>query len=169
MAFERAVLQNYYNYTIAQLTSMQLHLTKDRMGALRPADDQATEALKHIKAGEYLKVDIVRPRGGAHHRLFFALLQTVHSNMTEELRHKYPTIDRLLLEIKLQTGYFDQAVSLGGKAYFIPKSISFARMDQGEFEEFFGKAITVCRKYFLPGTTEKELRDSIDAELSRYG
>ena len=148
---------------------MQIHVTKDRMGALRPADQHATEALKGFKPGEYLRVDVVRPRNGQHHKLFFALLQTVFDNMGEDLETRYPTIDRLLYEIKLQTGYFDMHETTGGKMIPLVQSISFSKMEQGDFDVFFGKAMTVCRKYFLPGTSERELRESIDAELSRYG
>lgn len=148
---------------------MKLHVVKDGLGALRPADQEATEALKKFPAGEYLTAEVRRPRNGKFHRLFFALLQVVHQNMPEKLEAQYPTIDRLLWEVKLQTGYFDQVVSLGGTSYFIPHSISFAKMDEDTFGQFFQKAIDICRKYFLPGVSEHVLRDHINAELSRYG
>ena len=147
---------------------MKLHLVKDRMGALRPADEHAEEALKGIKAGEYLKVELTRPRNIKFHRLFFALLTVVHHNLPEELELKYPTVERLLWEIKLQTGQFDLGESLSGKPYYIPHSISFAKMDEDSFEKFFTEAIGICRKYFLSGVSERELLDSVDTELSKY-
>lgn len=139
------------------------------MGALRPADQQAEEVLRKIPPGEYLFVDISRPRNGKFHRLFFALLSVVHENMNDEARQKWPTVDRLLWEVKMQTGYFDVAESVGGKPYYIPHSISFAGMDDDAFSEFFSKALDVCRRYIIPGVTEPELRAAVDAEIARYG
>ena len=168
---KKQTLEAYYNFTVAQskISSMKIHVLKDRMGALRAADEQAEEALKKMKAGEYLTADIVRPRNPKFHRLFFALLNVVFTNLPEELEKKIPNIDRLLLHIKLQTDHFDIDSTLGGKELYIPHSISFAEMDEDKFEVFFARAITVIRKHFLPGISERELRDSIDAELSRYG
>ena len=148
---------------------MKLMVVKDSLGALRAADDAATQALKGIAAGEYLKIDLTRPRNPQFHRLFFALLTVVFENLPEDLEHKYPTVKRLLWEVKLQMGFFEMHETLGGKMVPIPGSISFAKMDDVEFETFFQTAIGICRKYFLPAVSESGLRESIDAELSRYG
>ena len=148
---------------------MDLMVTKDRMGALRAADEASTEALRSLAPGEIYRVQLTRPRNLKMHRLFFALLTVVHSNLPDEMLAKFPTVDRLLWEIKLQTGKFDLHESLGGKMVPIPKSISFARMDQAEFDSFFADAIGVVRKFIIPGISERELRDAIDEEIGRYG
>lgn len=147
---------------------MKIHVTKDNFGALRPADQSAKEALSKIGAGEYMTAEIKRPRNPKFHRLFFALLDVVMENMSHEQRDQWPTKERLLWEIKLQTGYFQMAESVGGKMYPIPSSISFASMDDVEFGEFFTKALDVCRRYFLPGVSDAELREALDAELAQY-
>lgn len=147
---------------------MKLHVTKTQLGHLVPADRESKEALQKIEAGEYLTADIKRPRNERYHRLFFALLTMVHDNLTDEQQDKWPTVERLLIEIKLQTGYFDMAESVTGKMYPITKSISFAAMDDGEFDQFFGKAISVVCRYILPGVTDAQLREALDQELSQY-
>ena len=144
-------------------------VTKDRMGALRAADEAATESLRSLAPGEIYRVKLTRPRNLKFHRLFFALLTVVHSNLSDGMLAKYPTVDRLLWEIKLQTGRFDMHETLGDKMVPIPKSISFARMDQGKFDKFFTAALGVVRKFIIPGISERELRDAIDDEIGRYG
>lgn len=145
---------------------MKLRVVKDRLGALRPADDESKQALAKIAAGEYMTAEIKRPRNPGRHRMFFALLDVVWSNLPEEMHERYPTIERLRWEIKVQTGYFDLHETLKGVQVPIVHSMSFASMDDVEFEVFFSKAMAVCRKYFLPGVTDKELRDAIDAQLA---
>lgn len=145
---------------------MKLRVTKDRMGALRAADDQSKQALAKIVPGEYCTVELKRPRNPGRHRMFFALLDVVWSNLPEEMHQRYPTIERLRWELKVQTGYFDLHETLKGVQVPIPHSISFAAMDDVEFEVFFSKAMAVCRKYFLSGVSDRELRDAIDTQLA---
>ncbi len=144
-------------------------VTKDRMGALRAADEASTESLRTLAPGEIYKVELTRPRNLKFHRLFMGLLTEVHKNLPDEMTAKYPTVDRLLWEVKIQTGHFDMHETLGGKFVPIPKSISFARMEQGDFDKFFSNAIGVVRKFIIPGISERELRDAIDEEIGRYG
>lgn len=145
---------------------MKIRCTKDRLGALRPADDESKAALTKIPAGEYMTAEIKRPRNPKRHRMFFALLDVVWSNLPEDMHQRYPTIERLRWELKVQTGFFDLHETLRGVQVPIVHSMSFAAMDDVEFELFFQKAMAVCRKYFLPGVTEKELRDAIDSQLA---
>ncbi|HEC26718.1 MAG TPA: DUF1367 family protein [Gammaproteobacteria bacterium] len=147
---------------------MKLHLVKDQFKNLRPADKMTDEALSGFGIGEYLSCEIKRPRNGKFHRLFFALLSVVHDNLPEHLESRFPTVERLLWEIKLQTGRFDVAETMGGKTFYIPQSISFAKMDQDEFNAFFDEAMTVITKYIMPGTTIAELREAIHGEISKH-
>lgn len=148
---------------------MDLLLTKSALGELRAADEATTQALQKIGAGEIVRAKISRPRNIKMHRLFFALLQVVWQNLPESMAEKIPTIDRLLWEIKLQTGRFDLHETLGGKMVPVPASISFAAMEQAEFDEFFADAMRVIRKFIMPGITDAELRRAVDEEIGKYG
>ena len=148
---------------------MDLLVTKDRVGALRAADEASAESIKTLAPGEVYRVVLTRPRNVKMHRLFFALLTVVHANLSEGMLERFPTVERLLWEIKIQVGHFDLHETLGGKMVPIPKSIAFSRMDQAEFDRFFSDAISVVRKFVIPGISERELRDAIDEEIGRYG
>lgn len=127
-----------------------------RLSSLVPADDAAKEAIASLAQGECIAVKIRRPRNIGHHRKFFSLMQLVFEN--QEL---YPTLDHFLTAVKVAAGWYEDApITVSGKLVYIPKSISFARMDQGEFERFYGQAIAaICR--LLPQFKAEDLRDAV--------
>ena len=147
---------------------MKINLVKDNFGKLVPADADAVQALKKYQAGEYLSADVVRPRNLKHHRRFWALITVVFENLPEHLEALYPTTERLVWELKRQTGYFEAMVTEDGTSYIVPKSISFASMDDAEFDKFFGEAIRVCIKVFLPQVSNIEIRTAVNEELARW-
>jgi hypothetical protein len=51
------------------------------------------------------------------------------------------------------------------ETYYIPKSIAFNRMDQGEFNEFYDRCLDVIAQHFLPGVTRDELRQQVEELL----
>ncbi|HEX7041603.1 MAG TPA: DUF1367 family protein [Trueperaceae bacterium] len=97
-------------------------------------NDQAY--LAKLGPGECLECDTRKARNPAHHRRFFALLQAAFAG-----QNKYQRIGDLLIELKLRAGWYDEYVTAEGKLVYVPKSISWARMDQETFEEFYGDAV----------------------------
>lgn len=127
-----------------------------RLSSLVPADEQAKESIAHIAQGECVAVRIRRPRNVGHHRKFFSLLQLVFEN-----QEVYPTLDHFLTAVKIAAGWYeDVPITVAGKLVYIPKSISFERMDQGEFERFYLQAIAaICR--LLPQFKAEHLQDAV--------
>jgi hypothetical protein len=93
----------------------------------------------------------------------------VYDNLPEEIPARMPDGEpiqirsrkELLWHIKMQIGHYEQKVTLGGRVTYEAKSISFAAMDEAEFEEFYNAAIDVVLKYFLPETNREELTEII--------
>ena len=127
-----------------------------RLSSLVPADEAAKEAIAHVSQGECVAVKIRRPRNLGHHRKFFSLMQLVFENQDD-----YPTLDHFLTAVKIAAGWYEDApIEVSGKLVYIPKSISFAKMDQGEFERFYGQAIAaICR--LLPQFKAEDLREAV--------
>lgn len=125
-------------------------------GALVPSDEAAVEVMRSIKMGETVRVEITRPRNPQHHRLFFALLHVVQPNTS------YRSIDELLAVIKLGIGHVDLAVTPSGEACWIPKSISFAKMDQAAFRAFWDRAIDYILASIIPGTERVDLERQVN-------
>ena len=116
-------------------------------------DDAAKEALTGIQPGALVMCDVSRPRNIKLLRLYWKLASTVGDAVGV---HRDAVSD----VIKLRTGHYRTVKTASGLHYF-PKSISFAKMDEGQFRKFFDEACaTVCRE-FVPHMSPSALRDEI--------
>lgn len=131
-------------------------LVVKQFGALRPVNAAAEEIIRSIPNGEVLKVKISRSRNPQHHRLFFALLQTVFENQS-----RYKTLEHLLAAVKVATGHADLMVMKDGREVYVPRSISFAKMDQIAFAKFFDRVCDWLVKDVLPHSTSEELKREV--------
>lgn len=119
--------------------------------ALLPADPQAGAALAKIAFGDKVRIKILRNRSLPHHRLFWAILQHVAESS------RWETADRLLIAVKIRLGFYDLCALPSGKAVPVPKSISFAELDQDGFTDFFRRAIDVICAEVLNGHNPDDL------------
>lgn len=97
-----------------------------------------TEFDKLRPTNEY-KIDARKARNPDHHRKGFALINLIFEN-----QEKYTTIEHLLTELKLRVGWYTEHVRTSGELVMIPKSISFADMDQTQFEEFYNRVTDIA-------------------------
>ena len=134
---------------------MELFLINTPTG-LKPVYPSDYDEKKKLKIGETYRAKIVVPRNYKFHKKFFALL-----NMALENTDKYDTLDSLLIEVKLKLGHYKLHVTTKGKPQYIPKSISFAKMDQVEFEKFYDRTVDIVLKHFLEGMTPDEVEANI--------
>ena len=102
---------------------MTKFLAMRKLGALRPIDEAGIEALSHVGEGEIIQVSYSRPRSLKMHRMFWALMTIVWSNLDHG---RYPTVENLVAAVKISTGHRELIVLPGGAEVYVPKSISFA-------------------------------------------
>lgn len=121
-------------------------------GALRPENAAAVAAVEKIANGATVKVSISQPRNMKHHRLFWALMRLVWEN-----QEHYENVDHMVVALKVALGHCDTVITKDGGTAYIPKSISFAKMDQTAFNEFWDRCLHLICKYFLPGADREEL------------
>lgn len=131
------------------------------LGALRPADDAGRELLAKLGNGEVVKAAIKRPRNGKFHRLFWALMVKVHENLSDEQRARYPTPEILVAWFKIATGHCDAFAVEGRGMVYIPKSISFAKMDDLEFGKLFDRCADLIAKNFIHGVSAAEWKREV--------
>lgn len=107
------------------------------VAGLEAFDDQGTDILRKIKVGEVVQCEVTKPRNLAHHRKFWALLNTVW-----ECAGDWSSPYAILIELKVRLGHVQKVVIREtGEIVSVPKSISFAAMDQTEFDAFYEKAL----------------------------
>lgn len=104
--------------------------------ALLPDGDESIAVFSKIPFNKSLYAEVKQPRNGAHHRLFWAVVQRIANGIGK-------SADEVCDVLKIGTGHctYVQTKSYGRLA--LPKSISFAAMDQTAFSEFFEKALVV--------------------------
>jgi len=89
-----------------------------------------------LKLGEYYEVEIKKKRNYEFHKKFFALISIVFEN-----QETFEFIDDLREYLTIKSGYYRKVVMPNGYEQIKPKSISFANMDQLEFNDLYDKFI----------------------------
>lgn len=137
---------------------MTAFFRKDLAG-LRPVNSIAEDKLKKLKLGDVVAVDVRKPRCLSHHRLYWALCQLVAENM--DGHYDAEVVSDV---IKIRAGHVLPVKTAKGEV-FLPKSISFAAMDQLQFNEFFDRALRVVVSDILPGLDSDTLRAEVESIL----
>lgn len=131
---------------------------------LVPVDQMGMEAMGKIAFGKNVKCVVTQPRNIKFHALFFALLNLVYIN-----QDMYATLEGLLDAVKIAIGHCDELVTLDGKLCMIPRSISWAEMDDLSFRDFFDRAVNIIIEKILPHTSKKDLEQEVFNLLKEPG
>jgi uncharacterized protein DUF1367 len=127
------------------------------------AEDQQTydrfrRRLAHMENGECFKLEFSVPRNIEHHKKFFALVSLI-----AETSDVYDNRDKALTAIKIVAGHCDFVPHPeSGELIPVPRSISFANMDQLEFDEFYENAVNGVLKHLLPAMTRLAFDEALD-------
>ena len=134
---------------------MTMLMTFARAGeVLVPADDDAMEWLESRVEGEVFVGEFRVPRNLGHHRKFFAMLK-VGFEAWEPPPGEFRGIPavknfvRFRKDVTIQAGYYDVVSNLRGEVRAEAKSISFAAMEQSEFEAFYSACADVLLRMVL--------------------
>jgi hypothetical protein len=132
-------------------------LVQKKGNVLIPMFNSDAEALKitKLKEGEVLEVDIVKKRNYEFHKKYFALVNLCFDN-----QETFETLDEMRFYLTIKSGFFKK-IETGKGQMFMPKSISFAEMDETEFQDLYSKTLDcVCK--FLNTTNENLLSELIN-------
>lgn len=138
-------------------------LAVKRLGGLQPMDEAGEAALRKVGLGEVVTAEVKRPRNARFHRNFFAMLQIILAN-----QEHYQSLEDLLDVCKLRTGHCRTIQTKQGEVK-IPKSISFAAMDDTEFSEFYDPACYWVVTEVIPGLERKHLDEEVASRLLEFG
>jgi len=137
------------------LKIMLLAVTKTADGKLLPSDEKSINIFSKVKIGETILVDYKPKRNYNFHKKGFSLLSIVFQN-----QNTYDNLEDLRTEFKLKAGWYQEHVTTKGKIIYIPKSMSFATMDNIEFEEVYSRFIDIALKHFVT-MDKQELENQI--------
>lgn len=129
---------------------------------LSPMYDSDLDEKKRLKIGETVLCKITKPRNYEFHKKFFALVRLTFDNLPEWIVRDYNvySLEDMLTLIKLDLG-FASLVQHGEYTLVKEKSISFAKMDNTEFEKFYNRAVDIVLYKYLRGTEKESLLEEI--------
>lgn len=135
-------------------------------GVLIPADAMTAEYIEKLKTGDVIHSEFKKKRNAKFHRKYFALLNFAFEH-SEHGDYEYlgelvePNFDEFRNNLAILSGYFKPVFDINGKVHLRAKSISFANMDELEFEKLYSKTIDVILKKILKNYTKEQLDDVV--------
>jgi len=130
-------------------------LVKKHFGRLIPLYDSDLDKLKSakLKEGETYEIEIVKKRNSLFHRKYFALLNLCFDN-----QDVFTEFDELRTYLTCKAGFYKQIETPNG-FMIMPDSISFAKMEQVDFEDLYSKTIQAICNFI--DIQEKDIIDEI--------
>lgn len=145
-------------------------------GTLAPATDEDAEALRKIKPGAAVRVEVKQIRNYKFLQKWFTLAKYAFDIWQETVPpQEYrgvevrPNFDRFRKDLIIMSGHYDPVFNARGELRLEAKSIGFANMSENQFEVLYSATIDVILRKILDGhgMTEDELRDHVEAVI-RY-
>lgn len=136
--------------------------------------EESQEAAARIKVGSVLRGEFRKMRNPLFHRkvmALFTLAYATHEETGTPVLYRgeriRPTFDRTRKDLTILAGYYETSARLDGTVRVEAKSISFANMDELEFEQLFQRLIQVVLDRIYTGTnmSEERLRAAVDEVL----
>lgn len=120
----------------------------ERIGrGLYPVDGLAEEDVYRLPDHVELRADVVQPRQRSlpQLRLYWAILQLVADQMSDDGRNRPVDKDALHQWVKLRCGLIDDVVLRSGEIIEVPRSVALEKMEEAEFNSFFDRAMSaIC-------------------------
>jgi len=122
---------------------MKFTIVKQFNNTFKVAYDTDYDKMKRIKVGDLLQCEIKKPRNYQFHKKFFALLNMIYQN-----QERYNNIDHLRNDLTIEAGFYTLRQNLKGEEIYEADSISFSKMNEEKFEDYYSKCLDVIVKYF---------------------
>ena len=116
---------------------MKINLFNTPQGLI-PLYDEDLDEKKKLRLGEVYAAEIRVPRNYKFHKKFFALINTGYSLLPERTQNGFRSVEGFRQYVTVAAGYYDTYFSPRLREFVeIPKSISFASMDDAEFAKCY--------------------------------
>lgn len=142
----------------------------------RRAQARLNQLKESMEPGELLMLEYRHPRNGRYHRKFMKMLRVAFAawepgQNRKRLKHKGMPIEKdfekFREDIIIRAGFYRQVFDLKGRFTLEAQSISFASMDDVEFERVYGAVAQVLLQDILTTYSREDL-DRVVEELLRF-
>lgn len=108
--------------------------------------------IMRLEPGEMVEVTTLQPRLGWYHRKHFALEQAVF-----EMQERFEEFESFRTWLKVGAGHVDWFPGPKGGVIPVPRSVSYAKLEQAEMEVFHAAAVEFLRTEHAGKTLWKHL------------
>lgn len=131
---------------------------------LVPLHDSDLDLKKRLRVGSVVRCKVSNPRNYEHHKKFFALVRLTFDNLPLPLVEKWNIRNEydMLRRFKRDLGYFTNTINEYGEHEIEYFSISFAAMEQHEFEQFYNQCIDLVLFKYIKGIDKQDLITEIE-------
>lgn len=141
------------------------------MSGLMPAEPISEDWYKKIKVGMAISVEAHTIRNYRFLRKYFALLKIGFDNWTpDKINSKYgipaKNFERFRKDVAILCGFYEIVIRLDGTAKPEALSISFAKMEEEEFQKLYSQTIDVfLERIYDKNMTAEELDETVNKYL----
>lgn len=137
---------------------------------LVPADQRAADWFGKVKMGQPVTATVRVPRNGKFHRKFFAMLDVAYSNHEwPEMQTKWGMVktspDMFRRYATVKAGHYEADITPHGEIRVVPKSISWAKMDEAEFGQLYSDVLDVILAEFLTNWKSGDMETAVNAMM----
>lgn len=124
--------------------------------------------IMHLEPGEMMEIKTHQDRIGWYHRKHMALEQTIF-----ESQERFDNFDAFRVWLKVGSGFVDWFPGPKGGVIPVPRSISYAKLEQGEMEQVHVEMLAFLRephalKTLWPHLSEPARSEMIETILSGF-
>ena len=133
---------------------MKILVIKTQTG-LKPCYDSDFENYAKIPIGEEFEIEYTKKRNLLFHRKYFALLKLAFENQSD-----YRLMEDLRRDLIITSGRYDEVINkINGEVYKVANSISFAKMDNVEFNLLYEETKNIISKWI--GISNEQINEEI--------
>lgn len=131
---------------------------------LVPVYDSDLDLKQRLRVGSTVRCRVTLPRNYEFHKKFFALVRLTYDNLPLPLveRWNVNSTDDMLRRFKRDLGYFTSSVNELGEREIEYSSISFAAMDEEEFERFYNGSVNLVLDKYIRGLEREDLLTEVE-------
>ena len=131
---------------------------------LVPLYESDHDLKQRLKVGSTVRCRVSQPRNYEFHKKFFALVRLTYDNLPLPLveRWNVRSENDMLRRFKRDLGYFTATVNDCGEREIEYRSISFAAMDEEEFERFYDDCVNLVLYGYIPGINRQDLLEEVE-------
>lgn len=146
---------------------MEVLLTKTPQGYMIPLSESEADKCKRFKVGSTVRAEVSAMRNWKFHKKFFAMLDVGFDAFDPpESEHRGLPVqknrERFRKDCIIAAGFYDAVANLNGEVRAEAHSISFASMDDAEFERVYSAVADVLLQKVLRNYTRADLDEIVE-------